>query len=1087
MILISWICNNIGYYSSSTLGCIPCQEGFYCVTPYTAKVACTTGLYCPAGSSAPMPCPAGSYCQSGATSPIQCPSNTYSATNASACTSCISGTFSKANATVCAACAAGSFSGVNATVCTACAAGSFSGTNASSCTQCQDSFYCPTGTATPQPCAAGSYCATPSSQVTCLPGYYCPASSVSQQPCAAGSYCATPSSQTTCDTGYYCPLQTVTPQQCDSGYYCPSSTVTQQPCAAGSYCTTPSSQVTCDTGYYCPLQTVTQQLCAAGSYCSTPSSQQTICSANTFSVAGSTYCSACGSGSTSISGASACTVSAGYYDLGQSLQAYYTFDSSNMLTDASDTLGALIPSLTSPTSQASGPWNGGTCCNSARFTQAGATQSSDANAQAFQLPSFTVPTSSQYSVCVWYQANTTGAGASAKDKYLFDSSTGCPHNDTVAVRYNYAQSKLEYEQYSAGAVHRSQLQGGYDGQWHHLCAVVAASSIFFSQDNITTIPIAFNNTLQPLQHASNYIGRSACAADGLWYGAVDEVRLYARALTAAEIAAIYAYRGQMTTDVLPVACPTGTFSNTAGVSACTTCPAGSYCPIASTAPIACSLTSYCPAGSTASSTCAAGFYCSNASISQACVAGQFCLSGSTNYTICPAGYYCPSVSSDKVACSIGQYSLLTNQISNATCQSCKNWQYCASISVAPVNCTNAPSVGSYYTYYSTNSSTMCQWACSPGFYLNGTSTCTACPSNTWCFANNKTACPTNTYSAAQSSAASSCLCSPGTYGYGVNSSCSLCPSGNWCPGGNTNNVTSCPTNSTSQQSSSSLSQCQCKPGYQGPNGTACSLCPPNTICASGTLSLCGNNSQSAAGTSSICTCVPGYYSLISGGTCIQCPVGSYCAGDTSQIACTANATTSLGAWSSLACTCIAGFFGVNNTACQTCQANSYCTGDGGTVGCGVNSVSNAGSTSVANCQCNPGYTGNNGLCTFCLAGFYKSSVGGAACQQCPALTFTGTTATATCTPTRICADGQYPNPAANATNDNVCVTCPANFQCQANNKTACPTGSISSAGAVSYTWCYCPPGMTGNVTSPTQAACVPCPIGSFCPGQSCQC
>ncbi|KAJ1457884.1 hypothetical protein M885DRAFT_417482, partial [Pelagophyceae sp. CCMP2097] len=109
------------------------------------------------------------------------------------------------------------------------------------------------------------------------------------------------------------------------------------------------------------------------------------------------------------------------------------------------------------------------------------------------------------------------------------------------------------------------------------------------------------------------------------------------------------------------------------------CPAGGYCPLAS------SWQTACPAGTFSNSTgaaseddcnaCLAGFYCagsSNPYPSGPCLAGYYCESGSTSpiqfecaagssssrplATVCPAGTHCPVGSANPINCTAGTYS-----------------------------------------------------------------------------------------------------------------------------------------------------------------------------------------------------------------------------------------------------------------------------------------------------------------------------------------------------------------------------------------------------------------------------------------------
>ena len=110
-------------------------------------------------------------------------------------------------------------------------------------------------------------------------------------------------------------------------------------------------------------------------------------------------------------------------------------------------------------------------------------------------------------------------------------------------------------------------------------------------------------------------------------------------------------------------------------------------------------------------------------------------------------------------------------------------------------------------------------------------------------------------------------------------------------GGNSNTSYRCPANTTSPPGSHRLDQCACLPGYYGPNGTACELCPPNTYCASGKLTVCPDNTRSASGADDIgdCVCNAGFYG--SNGNCADCPLNMFCTGGTSVANCTAHAVT----------------------------------------------------------------------------------------------------------------------------------------------------------------------------------------------------
>jgi len=104
----------------------------------------------------------------------------------------------------------------------------------------------------------------------------------------------------------------------------------------------------------------------------------------------------------------------------------------------------------------------------------------------------------------------------------------------------------------------------------------------------------------------------------------------------------------------------------------------------------------------------------------------------------------------------------------------------------------------------------------------------------------------------------------------------------------------------------------------------------------------GSNPGFSAGSGVYCNdCPPGTYKVITDQTCLNCEAGKYTA-----------ATAALG-WA-------------------ICQA------------CPVNSVSAIASDEITDCVCNVGWTGTGGdsLCTACIAGKYKSSIGSAPCTKC---------------------------------------------------------------------------------------------------------
>ena len=138
--------------------------------------------------------------------------------------------------------------------------------------------------------------------------------------------------QSECWYGYYSDTpNNVKCSICAEGSYSGSGAVTCTTCcAAGSYIVSGC--------YY--LGEVVCNSCLAGQYSNAGSTSCQNCAAGTSSAPGASACTACPVNFWSVSGA-ACTANAGYYDVGASMMAYYSFNPSDMLADGSGITGAL--------------------------------------------------------------------------------------------------------------------------------------------------------------------------------------------------------------------------------------------------------------------------------------------------------------------------------------------------------------------------------------------------------------------------------------------------------------------------------------------------------------------------------------------------------------------------------------------------------------------------------------------------------------------------------------------------------------------------------------------------------------------------
>ena len=164
-------------------------------------------------------------------------------------------------------------------------------------------------TSTPQGCfvpAKGYY--SPIGSTTAIacstPGYYCPMGATSELKCpvtpAPGYTWANPGQDCSlrlCSAGTYC--QNGNEIVCSLGSYCPGA-LPEADCPVGSYCSTPSTISACTVvGQYCPARSTSPGQCPAGSYCPSPSIRND-CPGGTYSsstgLVSSTQCLTCQTG-----------------------------------------------------------------------------------------------------------------------------------------------------------------------------------------------------------------------------------------------------------------------------------------------------------------------------------------------------------------------------------------------------------------------------------------------------------------------------------------------------------------------------------------------------------------------------------------------------------------------------------------------------------------------------------------------------------------------------------------------------------------------------------------------------------------------
>ena len=386
-------------------------------------------------------------------------------------------------------------------------------------------------------------------------------------------------------------------------------------CSGNTYlhCTPTGTAVCCGAGtYFVENVSTACQTCAAGTYGYGNVTACIQCPANTYSTSGAGSCTACPANSWSAGGASACTANAGYYDLGSSLMAYYPFNPSNIVADVSGKLGPLtntggVSSVASTPTPQNG-WAGGSQ-NSAYLSQPGGVSSSNSQAQYLSLPSISVPSAT--TICAWYYPKLSG-----QYNRIFDFALGAGPNSDLMAFVVAGTSNLECDAYLSTTKNPVTVTNAWTlNSWQHLCFVVsgATSTVYYNgaTSGSVTGTITYPGYTYPTDSA--WIGKSHWAADDLYTGYFDEFRVYNRALTAAEITAIYNFRGDTYTPVLPLTCTPS-------------CSAGTYGHCTPTG------TSIC---------CGAGtYFAEGTSIAcQQCVAGTYGYGNTTACPVCPANTY----------------------------------------------------------------------------------------------------------------------------------------------------------------------------------------------------------------------------------------------------------------------------------------------------------------------------------------------------------------------------------------------------------------------------------------------------------------
>jgi len=995
----------------------------------------------------------------------------------------------------------------------------YRGLNNTPCVACQSPTFCYGGVQAQ--CSEGTFSpplAWDRLNCSCIPGRWGPAGGPCIL-CGAGKYNLYPGCKACSNTSdldcELCALGTAstslgrdtTCDVCGAGTYSfPANTRGAQTCEP------------CGNGFAAPAGSSNCTACLAGQYAAAGFSACVACPAGTYSPLRASSCTQCPANSWSSLQQSKCTANTGFYDVDTSLQAYYPFNADNFLADITGVTGNLVASTNSPTQQASGPFGAGSY--SAYLDASGSTVLS-ATSQFFSLPSLLLPNA--MSICTWFWMSPSITTAYT---YILDFGIfGILRNIQIFTQNNNLRTGMFVDN-TIGLITLTN-EARTTQVWRHLCLAVSDSSAVFWLDGV---PNPFNMTRNrdfTRLLTSNFIGRSNFNGQSVWWGALDEVRIYHKALSATELAALYAFRGDTTSPMIILTCPNpcaaGTYGGCLGDGAqnCSSCAAGMYSS---------------GTGQTSVSTC------------QSCETGTFSLSGASTCSGCLAGTYGTGLGFTSsglcTACGAGTYGTGLGYTRQGSCTTCQTGTYstglgmntglactnCSTCSIGQYNVSNCNSSANIvcgacaipiradhasrftFTDKGINGPNSCPWTCNPGYsYL--VPGCWTCFANVWCQNNITYPCPANSgHTQGAVGTQSTCRCNTGFYGVGGwNSTIPLLPGqisppDNWngvncetCPAGKYNTGTgitmssrciNCITGtySTILASSNSSSCLFCQPGtYQTGTGMQnsldCTLCQPGTyqtgqgmaissrclLCQSGTYST--NSGASAGSTCQLC--IAGKFGTMQGSpkadNCDPCDWGTF--------------STLLGAPSSSNCSlCIAGtyssFSGSSSSiSCISCQPGSY--------------SSSQGAYSSSACQA-------------CLAGTFANSTGTSRCQPCPEGSFTPVNASTNCS---FCGLGVYSYAGMSS-----CLACQAGkykeyegcFFCS--NSTdddcqACFPGSASNilARQTRCDWCEpgyfastsglqtCSPCGNGSIALGAAQACFSCSLGNFAPIGSSAC
>ena len=844
-----------------------------------------------------------------------------------------------------------------------------------------------------------------------------------------------------------------------------------------------------------------------------------VCSAGTYlytSGTGSTVCRSCPANSQSSSGATVCTANTGYYDLGSNIIAYYPFNPNDFTSDITGKTGSVTNTggITSDLMNWTTAWSG-QGAYAANFSQPGGT-AHNTNNQYLSIPSMTIP--QYFSICLWYYPLTIQKYTNLLD--FFDSFRHIWGAQRSASPTQWLYFRLDGS--IVGNLIYYESFGNYNswnlGQWNHLCLIVSPT-MYYEVINSVVLSSISTTSINPINFfpgmttSGAYLGYSTSSnlADATpnynFMGYLDEVRIFNTAITLDEVAALYNFRGDTYTAVMPLMCPSGgcTFCQPGtysadGQSNCVPCAANTFSAAARlTSCSNCSAGTYSFTGQSACTGCGAGKY-SLGNTCQPCGIGTyFTGAGATACTPCPAGTFSTGTgitySSVCTYCQAGTYT--TDPGNGGNCTQCaagtyntgvgnmvglpsqmyaddftpeltqhtapighrQRDQYCSSYQYTPY-LIFSPAVTSLYNicYLDDFRSGKCPWSAGSSCYVAQTyydyvlmqmvsqvGCSVGCVQTTTCTnIYNGTFLPnTGSFDGIHDVAPNSCLIQCNPGFMLSDNYCVPQPTCLACPAGTYNTV----------NGSSSCTPCpSCPIGQYNPGCTlttagSCAFCPS---CPAGYYSptcFAADLSLKLPAATPCAQCPAGMYSPVNASACVFCPYGKYTLSDADRTCVSCGA----GTYSSTV--------GASNSAtCTTCPSGLF-----------------AGIASSA--------------CSYCLAGTYILSSTNSTCTSCGAGTFSTVAGATSADACLQCLPGTF----SNGTSSSACSNCQAGaYSLNATTCALCRAGTYSTTvGALTSAACtLCALGMyTTGTGIPASSACTYCQPGTYAasPGSGSAC